>query len=131
MVVLFSRLVIQRTDPSAEVVSVVPRLDLRHLVLGSVVPRHLSDLFLGEAEILRVLLLENRPDRGVVEPGEDSLLRHSQNARHDSDVAMLVVLQRAREKHAHEGTHFVVVPVRRRRGDRLVVFVDQDDGERL
>ena len=44
---------------------------------------------------------------------------------------MLVVLQRTREEHAHEGTHLVVEPVRRGRRDRLVVFVNQYDRELL
>jgi hypothetical protein len=89
--------------------------------------RHLG---LREAEAGAELLVEEGVHSHVIEPGEDALLRHPEDACQHPLVQVRVVLQAGFQEASDEVGGLPVVAMRPRGVDRRVVLVDQDDDAR-
>ena len=90
--------------------------------------KEIAHLVLGEAETVGEVGIEHRIDLRVVQPGEDALLRDTQNPGHHAEPAVLAVLERGREEVPEKLERLLSESVRRGVVDRRIVLVDQNHG---
>ena len=80
-----------------------------------------------EAEIRAEAVVHNGVDRQIVQPAEDALLGHPQDAGEKAEAQMTVILQAAGEQIAHEQDDLIVKAPGMALLDRGVIFVYDDN----